>query len=189
MGDKPWVEVLYSRNDWKEVLNACRTTVGKDAIDKEPSAKWRRNLLLAEHSPIRKLQITVKCHNVKSWVATHFVRHHIGVEKYVSTKRTDRTGIDRDDLPQGALVTLEMDLNAQAVINISRKRLCNQASKETKELWQLVLDEIEKVIPELYYVAVPECVYRGFCPELKSCGFCNSPIYNDMVKVYRGELK
>ena len=51
------VEILYSRNDWVAVLNACRTTVGKEQIYKEPKAKWKKNLLLAEHSPIRKLHI------------------------------------------------------------------------------------------------------------------------------------
>lgn len=128
------VEVLYSRNNWNEVLNACRTTVGKDRIDKQPNNKWRKNLLQAEHSPIRKLQVTVKCYDVPSWVATHFCRHHIGIEKYVQTQRTDRTGINRNELPQGALVNMELDLNAQALINISRKRLCSQASSETREL-------------------------------------------------------
>lgn len=179
------VELIYSRADWNEVLNACRTTVGKDRIDKQPKAVWRKKILHAEHSPIRKLQISVKCYDVKSWVATHFARHHVGVEKYIQTQRTDRTGINRDELPQGALVTLELDLNAQAIINISRKRLCTQASKETRELWILILEEIKKELPELYDVCVPECVYRGFCPELYSCGFCSTPKYDDMLNNYR----
>lgn len=179
------VELIYSRNDWNEVLNACRTTVGKDAISKQPDEKWRKNILLAEHSPTRKLQVSVKCYDVKSWVATHFCRHHIGVEKYVQTQRTDRTGINRDELPQGALVTLEMDLNAQAIINISRKRLCMQASPETRELWKLILEEIKKELPELYEVCVPECVYRGFCPELYSCRYCDSKDFKERLEAYR----
>lgn len=175
--EEPYVKILYSRKDWNEVLNACRTTVGKDEIDKQPSATWRKKLLLAEHSPIRKLQITVKCYNVKSWVATHFVRHHIGIEKYISTQRTDRTGVNRDELPQGALVTMELDLNAQAIINISRKRLCMQASPETRQLWKLILEKVKEEIPELYEVCVPECLYRGFCPEMKSCGYFGTNDY------------
>lgn len=179
------VELIYSRTDWNEVLNACRTTVGKDRVGSQPKAEWRKKILLCEHSPIRKLQVTVKCYDVKSWVATHFVRHHIGVEKYVQTQRTDRTGVNRDELPQGALVTLELDLNAQAIINISRKRLCMQASKETRELWKLILEEVKKELPELYEVCVPECVYRGFCPELYSCGYCDSEKYAEEVEAYR----
>ena len=178
-------EIIYSRANWNEVLNACRTTVGKDSVGSQPSQRWKKNILLAEHSPIRKLQITVKCYGVPSWVATHFVRHHVGVEKYVQTQRSDRTGVNRDELPQGALVNLELDLNAQAIINISRKRLCTQASEETRRLWKLILEEVKKEIPELYEVCVPECVYRGFCPEMKSCGFCNKPRFYLDVEAYR----
>lgn len=179
------VELIYSRADWNEVLNACRTTVGKDRVTSQPKKHWKKNILLAEHSPIRKLQISVKCYDVKSWVATHFARHHVGVEKYIQTQRSDRTGVDRDELPQGALVTLELDLNAQAIINISRKRLCMQASPETRELWKLILEEVKKELPELYEVCVPECVYRGFCPELNSCGYCNKPRYYCELEAYR----
>lgn len=179
------VELIYSRADWNEVLNACRTTVGKDRVGSQPKTSWRKQILLCEHSPIRKLQVTVKCYDVKSWVATHFVRHHIGVEKYVQTQRTDRTGVNRDELPQGALVTLELDLNGQAIINISRKRLCQQASPETRELWKLILEEIRKELPELYDVCVPECVYRGFCPELYSCHYSESKHFEEAVNAYR----
>lgn len=181
------VELIYSRNNWNEVLNACRTTVGKDRIEKEPSAKWKKNILLAEHSPIRKLQVTVKCYDVKSWVATHLVRHHAGVEKYVQTQRTDRTGINRDEIKQGALVNIELDMNAQALINISRKRLCMQASNETRELWKLILEEVKKELPEIYAVCVPECVYRGFCPELYSCGYANGEAFKTKIKEYRSK--
>lgn len=179
------VELIYSRADWNEVLNACRTTVGKDRTSNQPKASWRKKILLAEHSPIRKLQVTVKCYDVKSWVATHFARHHVGVEKYIQTQRTDRTGVNRDELPQGALVTLELDLNAQAIINISRKRLCTQASEETRELWKLILEEVKKELPELYEVCVPECVYRGFCPELYPCKYSESKKFLEVLEAYR----
>jgi len=33
---------------------------------------------------------------------------------------------------------------------------------------------------------VPECVYRGFCPEFKSCGYVDTPAYAEAVKRYRG---
>lgn len=179
------VGISYTRADWEEVLNACRTTIGEKPITKEPSKKWKKNLLLAEHSPIRKLQFTVKVYGVKSWIATHFARHHVGVEKYISTQRDDRTGKNRDELPQSALVDMELDLNAQAIINISRKRLCNQAHKETREVWRLILGCIGNELPELYEVCVPECVYRGFCPEMKCCGYCNTEEFKEKVKKYR----
>jgi hypothetical protein len=178
-------EIIYSRNNWNEILNACRTTVGKDGIDKEPKPSWKKNLLLAEHSPIRKLQITVKCYDVPSWVVTHMVRHHIGIEKYVQTQRTDRTGVDRNELRQGQLIDVEFDINGQAMINISRKRLCNQASKETKQLWNMIIECIKEDMPELYSVCVPECIYRGFCPEMHSCNYNNGAEFESAIKKYR----
>ena len=39
---------------WRDVANAARTTIGQEAGEGEPSSKWKRRMLLAEHSPIRK---------------------------------------------------------------------------------------------------------------------------------------
>lgn len=108
-----------------------------------------------------------------------------GIEKYISTQRNDRTGIDRDKLPQDSLVDMELDLNAQALINISRKRLCNQAHKETKTVWQAILNAIKDEMPMLYSVCVPECIYRGFCPEMRCCGYCNTEEYKKRLAEYR----
>ena len=99
------------------------------------------------------------------------------MEHFVQTQRTDRTGVDRDALPQGALVNHTMRINAQAVINISRKRLCGKASPETREAWLMVLKAIWDKEPELYSVCVPNCVYRGFCPEMDGCGIWESGNY------------
>lgn len=41
---------------WKRALNAARRTIGKEPLDKEPSNKWRAQMLLAEHSPIRLVE-------------------------------------------------------------------------------------------------------------------------------------
>lgn len=51
-------EELYVDNfeqvtSWKRALNAARTTVGKNILDKEPSDSWKAKMFLAEHSPIR----------------------------------------------------------------------------------------------------------------------------------------
>jgi hypothetical protein len=68
---------------------------------------------------------------------------------------------------------------------ISRRRLCAQASPETRAAWKLVIDELAKAEPELAACCVPDCVYRGFCPEFKSCGFADTPAYAEAVKRYR----
>jgi hypothetical protein len=40
--------------NWKKIKSACMTTISKEAGDKEPSHEWKRRLILAEHSPIRR---------------------------------------------------------------------------------------------------------------------------------------
>ena len=46
--------------NWNKIKQACMTTVSKQAGDKEPSQEWKRRLLLAEHSPIRRGVISWK---------------------------------------------------------------------------------------------------------------------------------
>jgi hypothetical protein len=87
--------------------------------------------------------------------------------------------------PQDAPVEHECIANAAEMMFISRRRMCAQASPETREAWKMVVDELRKSEPELASCCVPECVYRGFCPEFKSCGFVNSPAFAKMVEEYR----
>ena len=170
---------------YRDVANAARTTINMAEGDKEISEEYMYKMYKCEHSPIRLRQFRIVIENCPSWVATHFCRHHIGVEKFVSTQRTDRTGVDRNKLPQDAPVRLEMWANAQAMINISRKRLCSCASKETRQIWIRVLDELYKIDEPLYKCCVPECLYRGHCPEYKGCGYDKSEIFRDDLNDYR----
>lgn len=99
-----------------------------------------------------------------------FVRHHIGVNHYVQTQREDRTNTPRNDKPQGSLVTHIMSINAQELINMAHKRLCKQASKETREVMQEIVREVVRVCPYMKDVLVPLCVYRGGrCTEMYPC--------------------
>lgn len=164
-------EILTTYGTWRDVADACRTTIGKEAGIGEPSSKWKKTILLAEHSPIRLLQIKARWTDLPYWVSVHFVRHKIGIEHWVKSQRQDKTGIIRNSLTQDALITHEFLANAQAIINISRKRLCNNASKETRQAWELFLVELKKIQPELATSCRSECVYRGFCPEFKSCNY------------------
>ena len=93
-----------------------------------------------------------------------------------------------DEKTQDAPVTHECEANAQALINISRKRLCMQAAPETRRAWTEVKNEIAKDDPVLASVMVAECIYRGFCPEMKSCGYCNTPEYREELTRYRKEF-
>ena len=169
--------------DWQDVKNAAMTTINKD-VGKPPTSQWIRKILMAEHSPIRKYIVNFKWEEVPYWVAMHFVRHHVGVQWFVGTQRDDRSGGDRSQKPQTAMVPLEGWANAQSLIDISKKRLCNQASPETRAYWQSLKDEIVKEQPELAAAMVSTCVYRGFCPEFYPCGYCNTENWKEERKNY-----
>ncbi len=179
------IKFLEVLGTWRQVADAARTTIRQDAGTKEPSKKWKKRILLAEHSPIRKLTFNWKWEDLPYWVSVHFVRHKYGIEHFVSTQRTDRTGVQRDEARQDAPVVHECFANAQAVMFMSRRRMCGQASPETRAAWKLVVDAIAEKEPEVAACCVPECVYRGFCPEFKPCGFMNTPIYQKMLENYR----
>lgn len=174
-------------DNWVDVKNSALTTIQKDG-GRYPDASWKKRMLMAEHSPIRMIRFTWKWEGLKSWVSAHIVRHWLGIEHRVRTQRTDRTGIDRDEIPQGVEVEHECEANAQALINISRKRLCNCAAFETRVAWEAVKAEIEKVEPELAKCMVRECIYRGFCPEYQSCGYANTDAYKKELKEYRSGI-
>ena len=196
--------------DWTRVLNAARRTWGKKPINKEPSVGFKKEILLAEHSPIRLLEYDFTIEDLRQWVTVHLVRHHEGCEKFVHTQRQDineeienitkiiidiftREGLlrdgwrERDYLFQGQENDMDMTCNAQAFINISRKRLCYVCPRpETRKAWEIVIEALREVDPILASKCVPECIYRGFCPEIdKCCGYCNTEQYKNKWKDYR----
>lgn len=173
---------------WKRALNAARRTIGKAPLAKEPSKSWEAKMLLAEHSPIRLVEFDWTWKDIMQWVTTHLVRHHEGCEKFVHSQRGDRRvlPVPRNELPQGALNDMDMTANAQAIINISRKRLCSCASKETREAWKQVVEAIREVDPVLADKCVPECLYRGFCPEfINPCGYSKTKKFEEDLQRYR----
>jgi hypothetical protein len=164
--------MLESDINWKLVKNVSRNTVNKDHTNKAATSKFKLAILISEHSPIREIKIRWKWENIKSWIAVHFSRHKY--ECYVSTQRTDRTGVDRDALPQGQLVNMDNSANAQNLIDMARKRLCYQASTETREYMEsLKLSILNSGQDELFEVLVPNCIYRAGCPEFTNCGYYN----------------
>jgi hypothetical protein len=179
------VKFMKISGSWRDVADAARTTIRQDEGKGEPSSKWKKRILLCEHSPIRKLCFNWKWIDLPYWVSVHFVRHKYGIEHFVSTQRTDRTGSDRTQSRQDAPVMHECFANAQAVMFMSRRRLCSQASPETRAAWRQVVEKIAESEPEVASCCVPECVYRGFCPEFKPCGFTATPQFEEMCRKYR----
>lgn len=167
------VEITVERlTPWSLALELARNTMGKEDNGKEPSSEWKRKMLLARHSPIQAVFYHIKMVGIPYWVSVHLVRHKVGVDHWIRSQRSDRTGVSRDELPQGAPVVHEMVANAQAILTISRKRLCHQASPETRQAWTKVVEALRKAGEvELANACQPECVVcGGLCPELKPCG-------------------
>lgn len=170
--DKVKVRITDYDINWKKIKSACMTTISKEAGDKEPSQEWKRRLLLCEHSPIRRGTISWKYDEIPYCISTHLVRHHEGVEKWVGTERADRTEVkDRSQRSQMDMVPMEMEANIQALINISRKRLCTSADPLTRLYWKATLEAIKEYDEDIYWACVPECIRCGGCPEYVSCGY------------------
>ena len=179
------IDIFKHEDNWQDIKDSTMNTIGK-TTGKYPDSEWKRKLIMSEHSPIRRMKFYWRWKDLPYFVSTHMVRHKIGIEHFVSTQRSDRTGIDRNNLPQSNPVNHACEADAQALINISRKRLCNCASKETREAWQLVKDEVTKVEPELASCMVRECVYRnGLCPEMFSCGYNKTEAFKKELEEYR----
>lgn len=179
------VEVIQETS-WKRALNAARRTIGKEPIDKEPSKNWKAKVLLAEHSPIKLVEYNICFKNLRQWVGVHILRHDYTLP-FIHTQREDRRKLNcsRDELPQGTPNDQDFVVNAQTLKNISRKRLCTCASKETREAWNMVKDEIAKQDEVMADKMVRNCVYCGFCPEMECCGFVNTPKFQEELEKYR----
>lgn len=167
------VEILKypTEADWMWCKTCTLNTVGKTST-KLPTNEWKKKLIESEHSPLRELWFGIRM-EVPYWVAGHFVRHHIGVNHYVQSQRNDRQDkYDRNEAPQGEMVSHIMSVNLQEFVFMSHKRLCYQASKETREVMEEIVRQVVKLCPELKDVLVPLCYYRnGLCTEFNCCGY------------------
>jgi hypothetical protein len=168
-------KIIKLENDWKDVKNVSRTTVNKDHSNIEATDKFKMDILVSEHSPIRLIKVRWKWDNILSWVSVHWSRHKW--ECFISTRREDRTGVDRNSLSQNELVNMDAEANAQHLIDSMRKRLCYQASPETRELAEDLKASLLPIEKELSSVLVPNCVYRCGCPEFSPC-----PLWNNFSK-------
>ena len=154
-------------DDWKRCLMLARSTQGKDDNGLEPSEDWKRRMLVAGHSPIRTLPFTIRIEGIPYYSAMHYVRHKAGCEWYVSSQRGDE---DRADRRQGAEVTVILDCNAQALMNILAMRLCKKADKVTQGVAHLVKAAVEVQCPEFENLLQPRCHNdKTRCPEMMPC--------------------
>ena len=174
---------------WTDVLNAARFTQRKSLKSGEPSIKWKKKIIKAEHSPLRCLMFNIDFYDIPYYVSVHLVRH-VHAQPFVSTSRPDIDGkqLPREEQKKSDLVNMRLFVNAQEIIHISRVRLCNKAEFTTRNIWREVINELRKIEPELANACVPTCFYRGFCPEIKSCGLANSDLFSIKVNDYINKL-
>lgn len=154
-------------NDWAEVRRRALVTIGKKKAD-IPTRVWRESILKARHSPIRYLRFSfyIEC---PYWVSVHLCRH-IHAQPYVVSQRNDRQNkYDRNAARQDEIVCMIWDMNAEELITIANKRLCNKASEETREVVKQMCELVKESNPEFYWELVPMCVREHGCNEMKSC--------------------
>ena len=175
---------IQKLDDWDVARLVARRTVNKPDLDSDAhpvTEDFKNRLIVGEHSPIRTVKYLVYLENVPTWVSQHLARHdkyegHFMREgefdePYVGTQRSDRTGIDRHKLSQDNPCNHTIYLSAADFINTSKLRLCHKASEETRWVWQQIIAELNKTDHELAVMCVPQCVYRGICPECNGCGW------------------
>lgn len=180
-------KILKIKGDWREVVDDCRATVGKESLGKEPSREFKRAILIAEHSPIRDLIVKWFWKAMPHWVTVHWVRHKW--ECFVRTQRSDRTGVPREKLPQDEPQDFTGEANAQALIDTMRKRLCGKASPETRHYAEDLKRTLRGVEPELSDVLVPNCVYRCGCPEMQTCGIWARLVKESATDVWADDIQ
>jgi len=143
---------------------ACAVTMGAESSRAKLGSFYN-----CEHSPIRTQLFWVEMKGIPSFVSVHLVRHKIGVEHFVKSLRDDRCG--KGGETRESPVNHAMLINAAALIQMARKRLCVQAHAQTREVMRGIRDALATADPALVSFLIPECEYRGnVCHELKPCG-------------------
>ena len=125
-----------------------------------------------EHSPIRTQMFWVEMLGIPTFASVHFTRHKIGVEHFVTSNREDRGGNEETD--RWTPVNHGMFINAQALVNMARKRLCSKAHHEVRRIMEEIFKSMCLLDIDLANHMVPECEYRNGCHELRPCGYFES---------------
>lgn len=180
-----WINSDFKRDIQEAAMNTVRKSF-EESKEMTPLLLWK--YLISEHSPIRNGILYTKFIEIYYPTSVHFARHVHSIP-FVSTSREDRTGVARSlDTP----VNHDFQGNLQNFIDIARKRLCiGCVSPDTYRVMASLKmkmmqddDNYFKVIGE---ALVPNCIYRGLCPEFKKCGFlqktCNKMSLEDFMNV------
>lgn len=86
------------------------------------------------------------------------------------------------------IILLKGDTFSERLYNYiynSPTHICPVCGKETRDAWNAVKEEIAKKEPLMAAVMVLNCIYRGFCPEPKSCGYWKTNDFKLKLNKYR----
>lgn len=170
------VTCIYWPGEQERMLfkRAVRITMG-DATDPKngPSEKLLHDCLEARHSPIRVLNFAFLIEEIPSNISVHLCRH-VHAVPFVSSLRNDRQDrMDGDNAPRNTPVDMILYCNAEELMTIANKRLCNKASEQTRLVVKMMCLEALDKMHELSGLLVPMCEYHGgVCHEIQSCGRC-----------------
>lgn len=165
-----------SENDWLEVKRRALITAGLK-VKNPPDMEWKRSILDARHSPIRRLHFAFLFEDIPYWVAMH-LRTHVhdcpnGDEftPYIKSQRDDRQDeYERGKAPQDQPVNMIIDMSGEQLMNLSNKRLCRQTAEETRKVVKTMCSLATEKCPEFMGFLVPMCLYHGGrCHEMKPC--------------------
>lgn len=107
------------------------------------------------------MQFSFLLEDLPSYISVHLVRH-IHAQPYVKSQRNDRQhDYDRTKAPQNAPVNMIWDMNAEELITIANKRLCNMADPATQAVVREMCDLVIKENPEFESELVPMCIRNG----------------------------
>lgn len=172
--DGGMVKVELIRVPTEEDMLLCKMcafeTEGKDT-NVLPTEKWLYRILDARHSPIRELKFVFRFTNLPSYIATHLARH-IHARPYIQSQRNDRQNkYDRRKAPQDAPVKMMWSMEAEELMIVFNKRLCNKADPATIAVVKGMRTLVVQEAPYMDDFCVPMCEYHGgICHEMKPCG-------------------
>lgn len=167
------LEKYPTQEDWELCKECTLETVWKK-MKIPPTDSWKHSILKARHSPIRTLMFMFKIEDIPYYVSTHLVRH-VHATPFVSSQRNDRQDkYDRTKAPQDSPVNMMWWMNSEELMMIANKRLCMQASQETREVVKMMCDLVEEKCHEFKGLLVQMCEYHGgVCHEMFPCGRCD----------------
>lgn len=195
--------------DVRIMREACEMTFnGKSAMTMKKMAMY-------EHSPLRTQLYWIRLYDIPLFCSTQLLRHHVGSQPFQLTCRTDRKGGNnqfkeriekianyiadgngdyamlelnwlKENADRYTKVNLGLCINAQALINMAKERLCSDASVETREIFKAIKAKIGEADPELEPFLVPKCIYRGgICNGVSHCGYNKTELFQKQLNEYK----